>query len=52
MAPGGGVVLVPAFGGLGAPYWDRQARAVVLVGFTQATGAAQLARATLAATPH
>jgi len=44
MAPGGGLVLVPAFGGLGAPYWDRQARAV-LVGFTQATGAAQLARA-------
>jgi glycerol kinase len=44
MAPGGGLVLVPAFSGLGAPYWDRQARAV-LVGFTQATGAAQVARA-------
>lgn len=42
--PGDGLTLVPAFGGLGAPYWDRQARAV-LVGFTQATGPAQLARA-------
>jgi glycerol kinase len=38
------VVLVPAFNGLGAPYWDPAARAV-LVGMTQATGAAQLARA-------
>lgn len=38
------VVLVPAFSGLGAPYWDRQARAV-LVGITQASGPAQIARA-------
>jgi glycerol kinase len=38
------VILVPAFGGLGAPYWDRQARAV-LVGISQATGPAQIARA-------
>jgi glycerol kinase len=44
LAPGDDLTLVPAFGGLGAPYWDRQARAV-LVGFTQATGPAQLARA-------
>jgi glycerol kinase len=44
MAPGSGLALVPAFGGLGAPYWDRRARAI-LVGFTQATGPAQLARA-------
>jgi glycerol kinase len=44
LAHGDSLTLVPAFGGLGAPYWDRQARAV-LVGFTQATGPAQLARA-------
>jgi len=41
------VILVPAFGGLGAPYWDREARAV-LVGITQATGPAQIARAAFA----
>lgn len=45
-APDGDLVLVPAFGGLGAPYWDRQARAV-LVGITQASGPAQIARAAL-----
>jgi glycerol kinase len=43
-ASGDGLVMVPAFGGLGAPYWDRQARAV-LVGFSQGTGPGQLARA-------
>jgi glycerol kinase len=42
--PGGDLVLVPAFGGLGAPYWDRDARAI-LVGMTHATGPAQLAQA-------
>ncbi len=42
--PGADLVMVPAFGGLGAPYWDRQARAV-LVGFSQGTGPGQLARA-------
>jgi glycerol kinase len=41
---GHGLVLVPAFGGLGAPHWDRGARAI-LVGMTQATGQAELARA-------
>lgn len=40
------VVLVPAFNGLGAPYWDTGARAV-LVGMTQATRQAQLARAAI-----
>jgi glycerol kinase len=42
----GGVVLVPAFAGLGAPYWDPYARGT-LVGMTRGTGAAQLARAAL-----
>ncbi|MEO3753158.1 FGGY family carbohydrate kinase [Streptomyces sp. B6B3] len=39
-------VLVPAFEGLGAPYWDRTAQAV-FTGFTQATTRAGLARAAL-----
>ncbi|MBE2212622.1 MAG: glycerol kinase GlpK [Opitutaceae bacterium] len=42
----GGVVLVPAFAGLGAPYWDPYARGT-LVGMTRGTGAAHLARAAL-----
>ncbi|GAB2964735.1 FGGY-family carbohydrate kinase [Streptomyces pseudoechinosporeus] len=41
-----GATLVPAFEGLGAPYWDRTAQAV-LTGFTQATTRADLARAAL-----
>ncbi len=44
-APGdGGVYLVPAFSGLGAPYWDRSARAV-LIGMGFDTGPAEVARA-------
>jgi len=42
----GGVVLVPAFAGLGAPYWDPYARGTI-VGMTRGTGAAHLARAAL-----
>jgi len=42
----GGVYLVPAFVGLGAPYWDERARGV-LVGLTRGTSRAQLVRATL-----
>jgi glycerol kinase len=42
----GGVVLVPAFAGLGAPHWDADARAAVL-GMTRGTGRPHLARATL-----
>ena len=42
----GGVYLVPAFTGLGAPYWDMYARGV-LVGLTRGTGRAQIARAAL-----
>ena len=40
------VYLVPAFVGLGAPYWDPQARAAIF-GLTRDTGAAEIARATL-----
>jgi len=42
----GGVHLVPAFAGLGAPYWDDGARGVVC-GLTRGTTRAHVARATL-----
>jgi glycerol kinase len=42
----GGVVLVPAFTGLGAPHWDAYARGA-LVGITRGTTAGHLARAAL-----
>src|SRR5574341_815513 len=42
----GGVYLVPAFTGLGAPHWDPQARGA-LVGLTRGTGRAHIARAAL-----
>ena len=42
----GGVYLVPAFAGLGAPHWDPYARGA-LVGITRGTTAAHIARATL-----
>ena len=42
----GGVLLVPAFTGLGAPHWDAQARGL-LIGITRGTTAAQVARATI-----
>jgi len=42
----GGVVLVPAFAGLGAPHWRPDARAVI-TGITRGTTKAHLARATL-----
>ena len=42
----GGVYLVPAFTGLGAPHWDADARGV-LVGVTRGTERAHLARAAL-----
>ena len=41
-----GVVLVPAFAGLGAPHWDQQARGT-LVGLTRGTSRAHIARAAL-----
>ncbi len=45
-ADSGGVVVVPAFTGLGAPYWDPDARGAIL-GITRGTGLAEIARATL-----
>ncbi|HLK36483.1 MAG TPA: glycerol kinase GlpK [Polyangiaceae bacterium] len=41
-----GVVFVPALAGLGAPYWDQNARGTI-TGITRGTTAAHLARATL-----
>src|SRR5262249_19850851 len=41
-----GVYVVPAFAGLGAPYWDMNARGAVL-GLTRGAGRAHLVRATL-----
>jgi glycerol kinase len=40
----GGVYLVPAFAGLGAPHWDPYARGTIL-GITRGTTAAHIARA-------
>jgi len=42
----GGVYLVPAFVGLGAPYWDNQARACI-VGMSRSSKKAHIVRATL-----
>src|SRR2546425_2319309 len=44
----GGVYFVPAFVGLGAPYWDQHARGTI-VGLTRGTTRAHLARAALEA---
>jgi len=40
------VIVVPAFAGLGAPYWDMYARGAIF-GLTRDTGKAHLTRATL-----
>src|SRR3989442_7525874 len=42
----GGVYFVPAFVGLGAPYWDSYARGTI-VGMTRGSNAGNIARATL-----
>ncbi len=47
----GGVVLVPAFTGLGSPWWDPRARGAVL-GLTRGTTRAHLARATVESMAH
>ena len=44
----GGVFLVPAFVGLGAPYWDAYARGTI-VGLTRGSGRPQLVRAAVEA---
>lgn len=47
----GGVTLVPAFTGLGAPHWDRSAVAV-MSGMTSQTTPAHLARAAIECVAH
>jgi glycerol kinase len=42
----GGLYLVPAFAGLGAPYWNQEARGM-MVGMTRGTTSAHIARAAL-----
>ena len=42
----GGVIVVPAFQGLGAPYWDPYARGMI-IGITRATNKYHIIRATL-----
>jgi glycerol kinase len=44
----GGVYFVPAFAGLGAPYWDMYARGAIF-GLTRGTGKAEMVRAALEA---
>lgn len=46
LADNGGVYIVPAFTGLGAPYWDEQAQGAIF-GLTRGTTRAELIRATL-----
>ncbi len=46
VADSDGVIFVPAFTGLGAPWWDPHARGII-TGITRGTTAAHLARATL-----
>ena len=41
-----GVYIVPAFVGLGAPYWDRKATGAI-VGLTRGSGRAHIVRAAL-----
>lgn len=47
----GGVAFVPALAGLGAPYWDANARGLIC-GITRGTNAGHLARATLEGIAH
>lgn len=44
--PDSGVYFVPAFTGLGAPYWDPKARGLIC-GLSRGTGRAEIARAVL-----
>jgi glycerol kinase len=48
VADTGGVFVVPAFTGLGSPWWDAYARGTI-VGITRGTGRAQIARAVVEA---
>ncbi len=51
VADSGGVFIVPALAGLGAPYWAPEARAAIS-GLTFAAGRAQIVRAALEAMAH
>jgi len=51
VADSGGVVVVPAFAGLGAPWWDADARGAVL-GLTRGSTKAHISRATLEGVAH
>ena len=51
MPDNGGVYMVPAFAGLGAPYWDANARGAIL-GLTRGSGKGHLARAVLESAAH
>jgi glycerol kinase len=51
LASNGGVYLVPAFAGLGAPHWDPDARGAIH-GLTRGSGPAELARAALEAVAY
>jgi glycerol kinase len=46
LASNSGIYLVPAFTGLGVPYWEPDVRGAIF-GLTRATGPAELVRATL-----
>jgi len=49
--PDSDVYLVPAFTGLGAPYWDADARAAI-IGLTRGAGRAEIAQAAIDSTVH
>lgn len=51
VASTGGVYFVPAFAGLGAPYWDPYARGAIM-GLTGGSGRAEIVRATLEAVAY
>ena len=51
VADNGGVYLVPAFTGLGAPHWDMYARGAI-VGITRGTERGHIARAALESTAY
>jgi len=51
VADSGGVMVVPAFTGLGAPRWDPSARGIIC-GLTRGSTAAHIARATLEGIAH
>jgi glycerol kinase len=51
VADSDGVTLVPAFAGLGAPHWDRNAHALIS-GMSEGTGRAHVARAAIDSIGH